>query len=162
MTPGSIISDTTNLEQIIPVVIKEAKRVASVLAQSDDNDDNDASKELLALIEATEERMEADDYYDNGDAETDLEELSDKLTENAPAFLYFGPHENDPADTGYWIDHDAVEEARESGEIVKVNSPEDIQEKKMNGEDSELYATFDRAGNITALYDDESYLIWEV
>jgi hypothetical protein len=42
-----------------------------------------------------------------------LEELVERLELLAPPYCYFGAH----VGYGYWVDHDAIEEARESGEL---------------------------------------------
>lgn len=41
----------------------------------------------------------------------------DTLSETCPPYIYFGAHPGDGSDFGYWIDWDAIEEDRYSGDL---------------------------------------------
>lgn len=66
--------------------------------------------ELLALVTETRDGS----IEGEGDlADAVLEELQDALGEFAPPYTYFGAHEGDGADFGYWPSLDAIEELPE-------------------------------------------------
>jgi hypothetical protein len=67
-----------------------------------------------------------EDHQERGDFL--VERLVDDLNRRAPAYCYFGAHEGDGADYGYWLSSEALEEAieqsepgDESGEYVNVD-----------------------------------------
>lgn len=62
------------------------------------------------------------------------ETLWDALNEFAPPYGYFGAHPGDGADYGFWIDMDRVEEAVRDGEILKVNSLDEVPSDYEGGE----------------------------
>ena len=49
--------------------------------------------------------------FDSEDASDIVQELIEWLQEYAPPFAYFGAHEGDGSDFGFWIDHDQIDEA---------------------------------------------------
>lgn len=55
-----------------------------------------------------------------------IDELSDALQEFAPPYSYFGAHEGDGADFGFWPSIDAMEEAVRDGELLKVNDTSEV------------------------------------
>ena len=55
-----------------------------------------------------------DDYWDSPDAtEYVFAELFELMQDHAPAYAYFGAHEGDGADLGFWVDFDDVMECVE-------------------------------------------------
>ena len=60
------------------------------------------------------------EWWHSEDAGYLLEELTDLLNEHAPAFTYFGAHEGDGADFGFWIDWDAIAYAARDAEVLLV------------------------------------------
>jgi len=71
---------------------------------------------------------EQTDYFDSADAQDDLDWLFETLGEYAPSYFHFGAHEGDGADFGYWLDHDSLNEARESGDLPSGDELPDIPE----------------------------------
>src|SRR5690606_12065786 len=65
------------------------------------------------------------DWWDSEEASWMLEELFDVLDEYAPPYVYFGANEGDGSDYGFWIDQQALQEAIENGEVLRV---EDLSE----------------------------------
>lgn len=55
-----------------------------------------------------------------------LDSLIQHLNEYAPAYCYFGAHEGDGSDFGFWVDHFAIEEDIESGELLSVSDLSEI------------------------------------
>lgn len=50
-----------------------------------------------------------------------IEALADALDEYAPPYCYFGAHEGDGADFGFWFMPDALDQAERDGELVKLD-----------------------------------------
>ena len=55
-----------------------------------------------------------------------LHELIERLNTFAPDYCYFGAHEGDGSDFGFWVDHFAIEEDVESGELLSVSDLAEI------------------------------------
>ena len=55
-----------------------------------------------------------------------IEELTEALQEFAPPYSYFGAHEGDGADFGFWPAIDAMEDAVRDGELLKVSDTADV------------------------------------
>jgi hypothetical protein len=101
--------------------------------------------ELLALVTETRDGS----IEDEGDlADAVLEELQDALGEFAPPYTYFGAHEGDGADFGYWPAWDAIEE---------LPQVEDGDEAKALGEDCRFVNDH---GNVT-IYGGDGTVIWD-
>ena len=63
-----------------------------------------------------------DPWWDSEDCAHFLnEDLFDALNNCAPDYVYFGSHEGDGSDFGFWINWEAVEEAIHGGELLQVN-----------------------------------------
>ena len=66
------------------------------------------------------------DYFDEPSKEAEeafphlLEELFDLLSEHSPPFHYFGSHEGDGSDFGYWFDEDSFREAVADGTVTTI------------------------------------------
>lgn len=55
-----------------------------------------------------------------------IEELSDALNDLAPDFCYFGAHEGDGSDFGFWPCWEAIDDATHDGEILRVDHLSEI------------------------------------
>ena len=67
-----------------------------------------------------------DDYWQSDDAAWVLDQLFDDLSGYAPVYGYFGSHEGDGADYGFWLSHDAIDDAVRDGEALKVSDTVDV------------------------------------
>ena len=116
---GSISQGTMRARDLIPAFAGELERL-----------DNEGK--YVDLVAECNEMTDED--YDSEDIDT-IEEIGD-LSENlfdaldsfAPPYAYFGSHEGDGADYGFWISWDAIEDAVYGKELLKVNDLADIPE----------------------------------
>jgi hypothetical protein len=58
--------------------------------------------DLDTLLTGIEQRIKADEYYSSDESCYDLDALFDALDGYAPPGHYFGSHEGDGADYGFW------------------------------------------------------------
>lgn len=79
---------------------------------------------------------------DEQEASYYLDELTEKLEELAPPYVYFGSHEGDGADFGYWVSFDSLEEDKDSGELPHGDQLPD------SAEDGSLFLHVSDHGNL--------------
>jgi hypothetical protein len=167
---GSISSGTLRNEDLIPAFISALEDVWNDLATSAP-EGFDATEEAKAqstritnLLADVERRMigedgeTSEDYFESEDSQWDLESLQSMLEEFAPPFCYFGAHEGDGADFGFWLSHDALEDAERDGEIVKVDAGDEWPEL---GDDAQYVLEVTDHGNIT-LYTPDRKEVWSL
>lgn len=102
--------------------------------------------------------------YDSDWLEGEVNELIDRLSELAPPYFYFGAHEGDGSDFGFWFDQHGFDQARQDGEIYVSNDSPDWQFIRDNlGEwtGTHYVAVVNDHGNVT-LYDLEGNEIWAI
>ena len=58
-----------------------------------------------------------------------LTDLFDALDWISPPYAYFGAHEGDGSDYGFWPSHDAIEDAVHDGELLQVSDLSEIPDK---------------------------------
>lgn len=104
---GSVSIGSVRAEDLIPAFVDELRELAD-------------TDEARALVAGVDERMEAEDYYDSDDSQFDLEELEAMLGSYAPSYCYFGAHEGDGADFGFWVSWDSIRDAQHDGDILTV------------------------------------------
>jgi hypothetical protein len=75
-----------------------------------------------ALIELS---GEAPGYEGQGPCEY-IAHLEDLLNEYAPAYCYFGAHQGDGSDFGFWTDDESLWEATYDGALVTVDDTSDM------------------------------------
>ena len=114
------------------------------------------------IVADVDELLDTDpDEWTDGqdeDAAGNLALVFDALQDYAPPFCYFGAHEGDGACFGFFVDHDAIEEAVRSGEALKVEDSADIPE----GETRPVFLVSDH-GNLTLLQPHIEYReVWGV
>jgi hypothetical protein len=63
---------------------------------------------------------------DTGEGDLLVEELFGVLGEFAPPYTYFGAHEGDGANYGFWPSFDNLEEDAHCGEVLKVTDLSDV------------------------------------
>ena len=114
-TIGTLIHGTLRVEDLLEAFADE-------LARLDDGGD------FSALIGEAQRELDTVEL-DGGESELASEvitELSDALQEFAPPFCYFGAHEGDGSDFGFWPSMEAVSDAVYSGDAMQVNAGDDI------------------------------------
>ena len=98
---GTVIHGTLRSEDLIPAFMTELNRIVEAktfiicgLAQCD----NRIYKEMYLIAR----RAEVDGYHESGAAGLDLDWLFCTLDAHAPRGCYFGSHEGDGSDFGFW------------------------------------------------------------
>lgn len=111
VTLGSISHGTLRPEDLIPqfVMVAEGMGLQGKAV--------DAAKHLI-LAELMS-HLDGTPRHDN--ISEVLNDLMDALNDAAPPFTRFGAHEGDGSDFGFWVDHERLDEAISSGEVVRVN-----------------------------------------
>lgn len=137
---GSISHATMRNEDLIPVFLEELKRL-----------DDGTHARLIKDIEQNQNSTTYDDYYESEDAQWDLEELFDALNEHAPPYCYFGAHQGDGSDYGFWPNIESIEQEIQDGNIVNIDGPDM----------PEAFVQINDHGNIT-LYDRQMCEIWSI
>ncbi|MEE9186643.1 MAG: hypothetical protein V3U10_01265 [Bacteroidota bacterium] len=126
---GSVSHGTMRNDDLIPTFVEALDNLKESESLSD-SPDKERYGRLDTMLSEIEQRMEREDYYASEDAGYDLEALFEALNEYAPPFCFFGAHEGDGTDYGFWPSNDAIEDAIHDGEIVKVDAgdewPEDM------------------------------------
>lgn len=91
-----------------------------------------------------------------------VNDLRDALQEFAPPFCYFGAHQGDGADFGFWFDNDAFEDARRCKEVIEVE-PDDAEViARLVADSGASYACYvNDHGNVT-LYDRNGVIVLEL
>lgn len=106
-----------------------------------DNTDKPLITEARAWLETDETMEETGDDI--------LEALFDALDAHAPAYCYFGAHEGDGSDYGFWPSWDSIDELQKFNDLAEV--PADI---------SDNYVIVNDHGNVS-LYSSSGSLIWD-
>jgi hypothetical protein len=108
---GSVSSGTTRPEDLIPRFLDVAEGLR--LSREDRKTVVRIRHDSNNALWADEHSQESDGYW-TLQADSDLEALFDLLSNYAPPYCYFGAHEGDGADYGFWVsltpgyDHDNV------------------------------------------------------
>jgi len=113
---GTVIRATHRLQDLIPVFLIEARirdrSRAEEIAKSVPHNDLFFDDGLTLNEEHA--------WWDSDDAHETCIELFDLLDECAPPYCYFGAHEGDGSDFGYWISWDSIEDSHHDGTLLKV------------------------------------------
>jgi len=83
-----------------------------------------------------------------------LKDLADALNELCPPFVYFGTHEGDGADFGFWPDMDSLNEAMQYGDVTFHD------DERILDEHDAIVQVSDH-GNVTVM-DMERNVLWSV
>tara|TARA_R100001086_G_scaffold249689_1_gene190360 strand:+ start:212 stop:742 length:531 start_codon:yes stop_codon:yes gene_type:complete len=108
-TLGSISHGTMRGEDLIPSFTHELRRLMGNTFEHG---------ELVASVE--ENVKTVPNYWESEACVEDLESLFDALYEYAPPWCYFGSHEGDGSDYGFWVSMDLIEQAREEGDLADL------------------------------------------
>lgn len=115
---GSISSGTMRNEDLIPDFLDELERLAKL----------NKNKTHLTLVEKIQNRINNNpDYYESENADYDLnEDLFNALNEYAKPYCYFGSHEGDGSNYGFWVSYDSIQDDIEFKELLSVSDLNDI------------------------------------
>lgn len=118
---GSIIHGTLRNEDLIPAFLETLKE----LAEGD---------EYQTLIGECQDIVDRELW---GNLRDELPEvifdLEGALQEAAPPYCYFGASEGDGSDFGFWICHEAIEQAIYDKELLQVSDLSEVPEGWSNG-----------------------------
>ncbi len=135
---GTVIERTHSPYELIPAFIRELRRVAGESAVSAviNQCASSIGPSFASFMDTdyswdrAEDDAELAAYLASDDCSWDVNALIDALSAEAPSYLYFGTHEGDGADYGYWpawdaIEHDAVPvsryDARRGADLLAVS-----------------------------------------
>jgi hypothetical protein len=122
---GSVSTATMRPEDLIPRFVSELESQRPL------------KREHGKLAREIRQRLDADDvsescangdhesYYSSDDADFDLESLFDALNQYCLPYFYFGAHEGDGSDYGYWLPTDFDDQFEADGGL-KVNDLADV------------------------------------
>jgi len=119
---GSISWGTIIPEDIVSVLLDELDRL-------DVSDDYTQIRCEAGSI--TDDDYESDDLVIRNWISEVMTRLMDALTDFAPAYCYFGLHEGDGSDLGYWPDWDYIEDDVRAGDLLQVSDLADVPEGNM-------------------------------
>lgn len=121
---GSVSSGTMICEDVFARCIDmlaelDAKRAKGIQASWDRVEENCTSMD---------EEHDTDECKHCQEARSDIlnEDLWDALNEHAAPYCYFGAHEGDGADYGFWISFDSLEDDARYGEVLKVDDMAEV------------------------------------
>jgi len=107
---GSVSSGTMRPEDLIPTFLDTLRDLDSAQADAFEDGWGDV---INAVCDEDGEGSEDDSECVNA--------LFDALGEFAPPYCYFGAHEGDGADYGFWVSWDSLEDDCRSGAVLKIN-----------------------------------------
>jgi len=114
-TIGTISHATLRNEDLLESFADELER----LGKASDFPFHPAAKNAICDARAVTD-------YDSENASETVNELADYLESYAPAYCYFGAHEGDGADFGFWPVSNLMESINDDiadGELVKIKDP---------------------------------------
>lgn len=156
---GSVSHGTMRTEDLLP-------KFTSLLEEMT-QDEYEATKDLdtykrrfMKILECRHCILRFDDEPEMVEWSDELvNELFDYLSEFALPYCYFGAHDGDGSDYGFWISHDSLEEACSSGEVVKVDAGDE--HPKPEDDDCEYFLEVSDHGNMT-LFTRAGEEVWSV
>jgi hypothetical protein len=78
------------------------------------------------IREARETLATLEDGGEAEDAPEIVNDLIDALSEFAPPYCYFGTHEGDGSDFGFWLSMESLEEDVHNASVLKMNDGDDV------------------------------------
>lgn len=148
---GSVSHGTMKEEDLIPrfiEILDELKEAESL----SDTPNKERFTRLDDKLGDLERCIQVKGYFESEDARCyDLEWLFNALDEYSPPFCFFGAHEGDGADYGFWVSRNAIEEAVQDYNIIEVdagdvwNSADTTADYVLEVTDHDNMTLFDRA-----------------
>jgi hypothetical protein len=125
---GSVSHATMRNEDLIPRFMDALQDLHNELAThgKDELECVSLSQRITDLLAQVEKNQTTPNYYKTEESDYDLQDLWDLLNEFAPPYTYFGAHEGDGADYGFWPSYDTLEEDSRYGEVLKVSDLSEI------------------------------------
>ena len=148
---GSISTGTLRTEDLLPVFV-------DTLLGIDNSNRGQTHGYPFTYQNAWDSDYDADSYWNSAYPNEDLEIVSNLLNELCPPFVYFGTHEGDGADFGFWADFDAIDESCARKHHRCTHNP-DTGEIVL--EDESVIVQVSDHGNVTVM-DMERNVIWSV
>lgn len=118
---GSISTGTVRNRDLIPLFHTALECI--------NDDGREQAAEIYSCYIRTGENFPDDDdpWWDTAEAEECLSKLFDALDSLAPPYCYFGAHEGDGSDYGFWPCIDRLEEAvRDDDNVIKVSDLSEV------------------------------------
>jgi hypothetical protein len=107
ITEGTIIHGTLRLEDLIPAFIAELRVMESIKPGADERAKVIRYQNISHTLSEIERAMEDPLYFDGDEAPEDCDWIMDRLNKHAPDGMYFGAHQGDGSDFGWWtVDED--------------------------------------------------------
>lgn len=132
---GTVSHATLRPEDLIPTYISFLQRFMPADAKRRGN-----LEEIEKRVTLAESGEDVEAYYRSEDCGHDLEELTEMMEELAPAFVYFGVSPGDSSDFGFWVDHEEIDEAAASGDLLKLGDLSDLDHRAEELEQGWNYA----------------------
>lgn len=156
---GTISHGTLKLDDLAEAFLDELLRLVP---------EADTSREYGALVRdarAIGETIDADSDV----ASSIIDDLSEALSEQAPPYCYFGTHEGDGSDFGFWVDFGAIADDEHAGYLLRVDDASKIPERARVNDDGSLaegpeaYLVVNDHGNCTCyVFDGSRYTVrWD-
>ncbi len=119
---GSISSGTLRTEDLLAAFADELESIAKAEAPHP----GALNPDLMGPVNEARELLAKgpDNWTDEEEGTASWlvnEDLMDALNEHAPPYCYFGAHEGDGADFGFWISEDALRDGIHDGDILAVS-----------------------------------------
>ena len=143
---GSISTGTLRTEDLLPVFV-------DTLLGIDNSNRGQTHGYPFTYQNAWDSDYDADSYWNSAYPNEDLEIVSNLLNELCPPFVYFGTHEGDGSDFGFWPDIDGIQET--------VNIAECDASQGISCPDDGVIVQVSDHGNVTVM-DMERNVLWSV
>jgi hypothetical protein len=127
---GSVSSGTLRSEDLIPAFcdcLDDLKQELALSVQpGDELETVQRCSQIDGLLSMIEQNQGDEGYYDSEEAQDDLGNLVEWLETFAPPYCYFGAHEGDGADFGFWPSMDSLNEDLQTGELLEVSDLSEV------------------------------------
>lgn len=165
---GSVSCATLRPEDLVPAFVDALDSTKELLigsvSTSTTPEETEAIKADVSAIDdllgEIEQRQQSESYYDSEESMWDMDELIDSLNNLSPPYTYFGAHDGDGADFGFWPCWDSINDATRYGDLLAVDDLADVPEDHRG-----LVLEQDGRGNATMWNIDDSghYVeVWSV